>query len=115
MEDALSRFDRRCQTVRTRHVRMASGYRTRLRPDGMIEQVPHNRIRSRHAPWAALLALVAGLFGMKLLLVTWLGAETFEAKRATLQAGSPIERAGAAALRIDPVTAAVAGWIEASD
>ncbi|MGR3494961.1 hypothetical protein [Citreimonas sp.] len=109
MDDAQRRFEQRCSTVRRKHLRMASGYVTRLDRSGVILQTPIQR--ARPAVWRPLALAFVGALGIKVLILSGMGPEAYEAKRAELVTGNGVERAGALLMQVDPLTARVAEWM----
>ena len=103
MEDALSNYRRREMAVRRKHGRMAKGYATKLdRATGNFVQVPDNKIPA--VSFRIVVRIVAVFIGFKVLLVSGLGTESYQAHLTTLAEGTLYEQVGAWFLAIDPVT-----------
>lgn len=104
MQDALSSYHRRQESVRRKHARMAHGYVTKLdKRTGNFVQVPDkktSRVSLKIILWTAVLFV-----GFKVLLLTGLGAEAYNGHVASLSQGTAYERAGAWFMQIDPITA----------
>ncbi len=107
MEDSYIRFERRCRTVRHKHIRMADGYVTRLNRNGVIVQTPDRKKAGPAVIRALGLAIFAALI-LKAVVLAALGPAAYEAKRATLLQGNGVERAGAFLMQADPLTVQVA-------
>ncbi|ETX15485.1 hypothetical protein OCH239_16860 [Roseivivax halodurans JCM 10272] len=104
-------FAARHQRIRNRHRRLAGGYVTRLNANGVIEHRPARRV---NVPLAAPLAiLVATFLGLRILLLSQLGAAQYSHHLNMLSQGGLAERIGAALLTPDPVTEAVAEMVPA--
>ncbi len=102
MESVQKNFMRRQQAIRKKHRRMAEGYVTRVNKTGVIEHRPKRKFGSVTLMPFIILALV--FLAFKIVLIGQLGEETYLAHVDNLAAGSVVERVGAKAMQIDPVT-----------
>ncbi|WP_206537783.1 hypothetical protein [Sulfitobacter noctilucicola] len=94
-----------------KHSSMTHGYSTKVGKDGLIVAKPRRR-RVRGVSAVRLLLLVAvGFFGFKAFTLAAVGPITYNERVAKLESGTIIEKVGAKALKIDPVTEAVVGSI----
>lgn len=109
MTDAHDGFARRLDRIDRRHARLARGYASEVGRDGLIVFRP--RPRRPTFPVKGLLLVVIGFFLFKALILAHLGAETYAVRVAALQAGNPVERAGAWAMQADPLSQAVSARI----
>ncbi len=99
-------FSERLQRLSRKHDAMTRGYVTHMQPDGLIVARPKRppiRISGR-----AVLLCFAAFIGFKVFLVASLGLVTYEERLGRLQAGTMVERIGAFAMQVDPVTKALA-------
>lgn len=106
MEDTLQSFDNRQKAVRRKHTRMAKGYVTKLRKDGVFVQTPDSK-SGNYALRLLVIALVA-LFTFKSFVLYWLGTEVYQGHVDALAAGTASEKIGAFLMQIDPITAKIA-------
>lgn len=103
-------FDRRVKRLSRKHTAMTRGYSINLRPDGLIVTQPR-RARPRVSLKAIVLFAVAFL-GFKGLMIASVGFATYEERLLRLQEGTPVERAGAWIMHMDPVSTRVAEKIK---
>ena len=102
-------FDARIKRVRHSHAKMAQGYDAKVGRDGLIVFRPKRRRKS--IPWRPLLVLLAAFIGFKVFVLMQIGDIAYQERVDTLAAGTAVERAGAYAMQIDPVTRAIAAQI----
>lgn len=111
MVETHAHFDHRLDKLGRKHEKLAKGYVTKLGADGLIRAVPRaGRARNRNG-YSLLLAVLVGSFFFKALMLSSAGPETYEKRLSALQNGTLIERAGAAALAVDPITESLAAAI----
>lgn len=107
MVETRDHFVSRLQNHGRKHAKMTSGYATRVTKDGMIVAVPKRR-RSGGLGVLKLIALmVIGFMSFKVFTLASVGPITYNERIAKLESGTAIEKVGAKALAIDPVTEAV--------
>ena len=101
-------FDSRLTRLARKHRKiMAGGVSYRMTRDGLI--TAHPRVNLGPAfPMRTLALLLVAAFAFKALLLVALGDEPYASRLANLQAGSPVERAGAWIMQADPATAMMA-------
>ncbi|MBN7783827.1 hypothetical protein JYP51_02780 [Ponticoccus gilvus] len=109
MSDALTNFRKRDAALRKKHVRMARGYRNKLKSDGLIVQEPDDKLGDIGLRLLSFALVV--FMGFKVMVLTGLGAEAYSLHLAHLAEGSVYERAGAWLMQIDPVTRALAALV----
>jgi hypothetical protein len=110
VEDTLRDFDKRQKEIRGKHIRLAKGYETKLDGNGVFLHVPNNKA-GRRSGLRLLLTGAAVVFGFKVLTLSWLGTEAYAAHLTSLAQGTPLEKAGAWIMQIDPVTAKTAEMV----
>ena len=106
MVETHAHFIKRLKFLRRRHSKLAQGYVTRVGKDGLIVVRP--RRKSRGFPVQLLLMLAVGFIGFKAFMLAAIGPVTYNERLAKLESGSVLEKAGAKALGIDPITQSVA-------
>ncbi len=113
MVETRDHFVSRLSNLGRKHAKMTHGYTTKVGKDGLIVASPkRKRTRVRGGGGVKLLLLVAiGFMGFKALTLAAVGPVTYNERLAKLENGTMIEKAGAKALAIDPVTEAVAGSV----
>ena len=90
---------------------MTHGYSTKVGKDGLIVVKPKSR-RVRGGGGIKLLLLVAiGFIAFKAFALATVGPVTYNERLSKLENGTIIEKAGAKALAIDPVTEVVVGSV----
>lgn len=102
-------FDKRLKRINRRHDRMAKGAVRVVQPDGLIVTRP--RMYRPRFPLKSIVALLLMGFLFKGFMLANLGADAYDARLANLAQGTMMERAGAWAMQLDPVTVAIAGQI----
>ena len=108
MIETHDKFIERLTLLGVKHERMTRGYSTRVRNDGLIVVKPRRaRIAS---PFRGLALLLAGFFVFKTFTLAAIGPITYNERLATLESGNLLERGGAWALAIDPLTEALASF-----
>lgn len=107
---AFLEFDRRLRRIERKHQRMSRGRVAVVDDSGLVSY--RARRRAPRLPLRGLLMLAAGFLAFKALVLTHLGAETYDARLAALQSGTVVEQAGAWLMQADPVTVWIAqtGW-----
>ena len=106
-----TRFEKRVSALGRKHRAMSNGYTTVLRDDGLIVVRPRRRPR-RFFPLKGTLALVAGFFLFKALMLSSLGEITYNERVAKLNQGTIVEKGGAWVMQTEPVTYFLAGFLE---
>jgi hypothetical protein len=109
MQDALTSFRKREQSLRRKHVRMSQGYVTRMTRNGLIEQVPDNKLGGVGLKIVVRLVLVMVAF--KVLTLAWIGDVAYAGHLEALTQGAAHEKAGAWLMQIDPATRMLADLI----
>ena len=111
MVETHAHFDHRLDKLGRKHEKLAKGYVTKLGEDGLIRAVPRaGRARNRNG-YSLLLAVLVGSFLFKALMLSSAGPETYAERLSALQNGTLVERVGAFALAVDPVTEGLAATI----
>ncbi|NNK17398.1 MAG: hypothetical protein HKP51_10900 [Sulfitobacter sp.] len=109
MVETHDHFVERLNTLGRKHAKMTRGYTTKIDKDGLLVVVPK---RSRGLPGTGVLKLVMllliGFLTFKSFALAAFGPVTYNERLSKLQNGTAIEKIGAKALAIDPVTEAVA-------
>lgn len=100
MSDAFYDFDSRLHRIRKSRVKLAKGYVSVVRDDGLIMVKPQRR-RSGF-PLRALAFVIIGFLGFKVMILSALGQPVYQDRVDTLHQGSTIERAGAWVMQADP-------------
>jgi hypothetical protein len=95
-------FDKRMERILRKHQRMSHGYVPVLTEDGLI--VPAPKRRPVRLPLRLIAFTLIGLMAFKIMLFVSIGDTAYEARVATLQAGSQWEQVGAWIMSADPVT-----------
>ncbi|MEO0390600.1 MAG: hypothetical protein AAF218_06620 [Pseudomonadota bacterium] len=106
MLETKDHFNSRLRGLNRKHTAMRNGYVTQLRGDGLIVITP--RRARRGMPMKGMLLLAIGFFAFKAFVLISIGDASYEARLQSLRAGTMAEQAGAWALQVDPVTAALA-------
>ncbi|WP_299043149.1 hypothetical protein [uncultured Tateyamaria sp.] len=104
-------FHNRLTALGRKHAAMANGYVTRMQRDGLVVVKPKRRAR-RGFPLRGLVALVAGFFVFKALMLASLGDITYNERVAKLQQGAQLEQMGAKLMQIDPASSYIAGVLD---
>jgi len=107
MIETKDHFTHRLKGLSRKHKAMAGGYTTQLRSDGLIVLKPRDARTRRGLPVMGLLLTLLGFCAFKAFAVTSMGDITYSDRVATLQSGTMVEQAGAWAMQIDPLTAAL--------
>ena len=100
MSDAFFDFDNRLRRINKSRVKLASGYVSVVGDDGLIVVKP--RRRRSTLPLRALVFVIIGFLGFKVMIMAALGQPVYEDRVETLRAGSTVERAGAWVMQADP-------------
>lgn len=109
MDDAQRSFHKREQALRRKHIRMSQGYMTRMNRNGVIEQIPQNRMSGFGLSVFLRLAVAVMLF--KVVALAWLGEPIYTGHVERLSQGAFYEQAGAWILQVDPVTRTLSGFL----
>ncbi len=100
-------FDERLRHLTRKHERIrANGYAGRLTEDGLVVMVP--RRRGPTFPLRGLIGVLFAALAFKAFLLASLGTADYAARVEMLRQGTPVERAGAWIMAIDPATQALA-------
>lgn len=110
MVDSKLHFNNRLRHLGRKHVKMANGYSTHMRNDGLIVVKPRRTAR-RGFPFKGIILLTLGLFGFKALILASVGPAGYADRVAKLQDGTVIERGGAWVMQADPATQTLAQLI----
>ncbi|MEW9919257.1 hypothetical protein AB2B41_06560 [Marimonas sp. MJW-29] len=112
MVETHDHFIQRLNAHGNKRAKIAKGYRTRIDSNGLLVAEPR---RSHFLPSAGVLKLVMvmliGFLSFKSLVLAAYGPVTYNERLAKLENGTMIEKIGAKALKIDPVTEAVANSV----
>lgn len=95
-------FDTRLKRIGRKHRQLAGGYVARVGDDGLI--VPRPRRRRVRVPFAGIALAALGIIALKGVFYAQLGPESYDARVASLAAGSQVERMGAWVMQADPLT-----------
>lgn len=103
-------FDERLQHLARKHHRIrANGYVGRLTANGLVVMMP--RRRGPTFPLRGLIGVALAALAFKAFLLASLGTEQYTARLEALGVGTPLERAGAWVMALDPATHAAADLI----
>lgn len=102
-------FVKRLKMLGRKHAKMTNGYVTKVGRDGLISVTP-KRARRRGFPIKLVALMLLGFFGFKAFMLAALGPVTYNDRLSKLEGGTVVEQAGATALYIDPITAALADF-----
>ena len=103
-------FDDRLRHLVRKHERIrANGYVGRLTEDGLVVMVP--RRRGPTFPRRGLIGVLFAALAFKAYLLASLGTADYAARVDMLSQGTPVERAGAWIMAIEPATQTVADLI----
>lgn len=103
MDDAIRDFDKRANSVRKNHARLARGYVTKINKNGILEHRPR-RGGLVAKPLRVLVLLAVALLVFKGFLLAELGVESYTQHLSDLSNGTTAERMGAVLMSIDPIT-----------
>lgn len=95
-------FDDRLRKIGRNRQAMARGYRTYMRPDGLV--VARALRRWPRLPLRMLLYVAVALIGFKGFLLAALGPATYVERVEALRAGTVVEQAGGWVMQVDPAT-----------
>ncbi|MDA7966579.1 hypothetical protein [Ruegeria sp.] len=95
-------FGQRVTRLTKKHEKLNRGYRATMRSDGLVVMKPQ-RVRSG-VPARVLMLTLLGFFAFKAFLLFHLGAATYQDRVESLNAGTPVEQAGAWIMQVDPVS-----------
>lgn len=109
MVETSENFADRLGKLSKKHERMTHGYTTKIGKDGLLVVTPKKR---RVVPGGTgvkvFLMVVVCFIGFKTFTLAAVGPVTYNERLSKLENGSMIEKAGAKAMAIDPVTEALA-------
>ena len=100
-------FETRLSRLLRKHRAMAKGYTTVMRSDGLIVVKP--KPQGAQISGRSVLVVVVAFVLFKAMLIATLGHKVYSERVDRLGVGTPVERAGAFIMQIDPVSGAVAG------
>lgn len=109
MVETHAHFVNRLKGLGNKHAQLAQGYTTRIDHNGIVTAVPKRRRRT--LPIKGMLMLAIGFIGFKTFMLAAVGPVTYAERLAKLEAGTSVERLGARALGMDPVTQALANLV----
>jgi len=96
-------FEKRTRRIDRAHRRMrTNGYSVYVGADGLIKRRP--KAAPVRVPLGLVLVILAGFFLFKGAVIEQLGRETYLDRVAELAGGTIVERAGAWAMQVDPVS-----------
>ncbi|MGC1503954.1 MAG: hypothetical protein WA782_07400 [Sulfitobacter sp.] len=104
-------FVQRLSTLGRKHKKMTHGYTTKVGKDGLLTVQPKRRTEKGGGALKLVALAVVGLIAFKAFALVAVGPVTYNERLAKLEAGTVIERVGAKALAIDPVTEVIAGSV----
>lgn len=107
MVETRENFIERNRALARKHAMLASDHSTLLDRSGLYIAAPKRQ--RRQFPMNLLLMFLLGFIGFKAFMVASVGPMTYNARLSELENGTVIERAGALAFAIDPVTNKIAG------
>lgn len=102
-------FTQRVNRLNKKHQKMSRGYRATMRKDGLVVMRPQ-RVSSA-VPAKVLLLTLVGFFAFKAFLLSHLGPTGYQYRIDSLNEGTPVEKAGAWVMQIDPVSQALAAQL----
>lgn len=99
-------FEARLKRLVHKHTNMSRGYRTTMRPDGLIVVKP----RRKRSPisLASVVIFLAAFFVFKGFLIANLGPAAYDDRVADLSGGTMVEQAGAVLMQADPLANMIA-------
>lgn len=110
MGDANQRnFEVRMNKINRRHKRLSRGYVMSVNHDGLIIAQP--KAKQGWFPWRGMLLALVGTLMVKAFMFAQIGAESYNGRVATLQAGNQVDQVGAFVLAADPATQWIAEQI----
>ena len=109
MIETRQQFGTRVNDLKRKNVMMTNGYYTTIRNDGLIVARPVRR--GSRFPFKLAIALLVIFFFFKAFVLSAFGPGTYQVRLNTLKQGTIVERAGAWALGLDPVTIAISSKI----
>ena len=107
MVNSKLQFNNRLHLLGRKHSKMANGYTTQMRADGLIVVKPRHVAR-RGFPLKGLVLLALGLFAFKALILASVGPDGYGERVAKLENGTFVERGGAWVMQADPATQVLA-------
>tara|TARA_R110002049_G_scaffold23781_5_gene84601 strand:+ start:53781 stop:54125 length:345 start_codon:yes stop_codon:yes gene_type:complete len=109
MVETHAHFVKRLNLLGRKHQQMTHGYVTKVGRDGLITVTPKRQ--SRSFPVKGLLLIVLGFFAFKAFTLSAVGPVTYNERLSELGRGTVVEKVGAKALAIDPVTQSMANAV----
>lgn len=110
MEVNQRQFEDRLRSLENKHRAMSRGYVTHMQSDGLIVARPKRKLM--RVSGKSLLVFLLGFLAFKGFLLANLGSPTYAERLGYLQNGTPVEKAGAVVMQIDPVTRFFAGKMQ---
>ncbi|UWR10413.1 hypothetical protein [Sulfitobacter mediterraneus] len=108
MVETHDHFVNRLEMLGEKHAKMTRGYGTKISTSGLIVIEPKEERRNWGLPVKVVSLTLLGFLGFKVFMLAAIGAETYNERLAKLENGTIIEKAGAIALSVDPLTAMLA-------
>lgn len=108
MVETHDHFVNRLEMLGEKHAKMTRGYGTKISTSGLIVIEPKEERRNWAFPVKLVMMALLGFLGFKVFMLATVGPETYNDRLAKLENGTIIEKAGAFALAVDPLTAILA-------
>lgn len=102
-------FEVRMNKINRRHKRLSRGYVMSVNHDGLIIAQPKSR--QARVPWRGILFVLVGTLLVKGVMLAQVGADSYDARVATLASGNQFEQIGAYVLHADPITQWIAAQV----
>ena len=110
MVESKLHFNNRLRLLGRKHSKMANGYTTQMRNDGLIVVKPRRAAR-RGFPLKGLVMMGLAFFAFKALILASVGPDGYAERIAKLQDGTFVERGGAWIMQADPATRVLAEFV----
>lgn len=104
-------FDARMARIHRQHQRLSKGYVTKVTKDGLIVARPRRRV-ARYIPWRTILGFLVIGMSFKVMMFVNLGPDAYEARVASITAGTAFEEVGSYVLKADQATLWLAAKVE---
>jgi len=108
MVETHDNFVNRLEMLGEKHAKMTRGYGTKISTSGLIVIEPKEERRNWGFPIKVVLLALIGFMGFKTFMLAAVGPVTYSERLSKLENGTIVEKAGAYALAIDPLTAKLA-------
>lgn len=95
-------FENRLRRLLRKHRALSRGYSTRMRADGLIEARPRRSVNPISG--RSVLIFLAAFVLFKGFLIANLGPDAYGERLALLESGTVVEKAGAFAMQVDPLS-----------